>query len=70
VIIRRREADGLIYIGKCQDTKHGTFYSTILLISKLSINTIKSLYITYADLMVAVSSVSTNSVKRFFLAPI
>ena len=38
--------------------------------SRLSINTIKSLYIAYIDLMVVASSVSTNSVKRFFLAPI
>ena len=30
----------------------------------------KSLRIAHADLMVAVSSVSANSVKRFFLAPI
>jgi len=37
---------------------------------RLSINTIKSLRIAYIYLMVAVSSVSTNSVKRFFLAPI
>ena len=41
-----------------------------LLISRLSINTVKSLRITYADLMVAVSSVSANSIKRFFFAPI
>ena len=41
-----------------------------LLISRLSIDTIKSLCIAYADLIVAVSSVSTNSVKRFFLTPI
>jgi len=27
----RREADGLIYTGKCQDTEHGTFYPTIYL---------------------------------------
>jgi len=38
--------------------------------SRLSINTIKSLCIAYAVLIVAVSSVSANSVKRFFLAPI
>jgi len=38
--------------------------------SRLSINTIKSLRIAHADLMVAASSVSANSVKRFFLAPI
>jgi hypothetical protein len=38
--------------------------------SRLSINTIKSLRIAYADLMVVASSVSTDSVKRFFLAPI
>jgi len=38
--------------------------------SRLSINTIKSLYIAHADLMVVVSNVSANSVKRFFLAPI
>ena len=41
-----------------------------LLISRLSINTIKSLRIAHADLIVVVSSVSANSVKRFFLAPI
>ena len=40
------------------------------LISRLSINTIKSLRITYVDLIVAASSVSANSVKRFFLTPI
>jgi len=38
--------------------------------SRLSINTIKSFYIAYAVLMVVASSVSANSVKRFFLAPI
>ena len=38
--------------------------------SRLSIDTIKSLYIAHADLIVAASSVSTNSVKRFFLTPI
>jgi hypothetical protein len=38
--------------------------------SRLSIDTTKSLYIAYIDLIVAVSSVSANSVKRFFLAPI
>jgi len=38
--------------------------------SRLSINTIKSLCIAHAVLMVVVSSVSANSVKRFFLAPI
>ena len=38
--------------------------------SRLSINTIKSLRIAHADLIVVVSSVSANSVKRFFLAPI
>ena len=38
--------------------------------SKLSINTIKSFYIAYADLMVAASSISINSIKQFFLAPI
>ena len=38
--------------------------------SRLSIDTIKSLRITHADLIVAASSVSANSVKRFFLAPI
>ena len=42
----------------------------MLLISRLSINTIKSLRIAYIDLIVAISSVSANSVKRFFLAPI
>ena len=40
------------------------------LISRLSINTIKSLRIAHADLMVAASSVSANSIERFFLAPI
>ena len=40
------------------------------LISRLSINTIKSFRIAYAVLMVAASSISANSVKRFFLAPI
>jgi hypothetical protein len=34
------------------------------------INTIKSLYIAYIDLIVVVSSVSANSIKRFFLTPI
>jgi len=38
--------------------------------SRLSIDTTKSLYIAHADLMVAASSISANSVKRFFLAPI
>ena len=38
--------------------------------SRLSINTIKSLRIAHVDLMVVASSVSANSVKRFFLAPI
>ena len=38
--------------------------------SRLSINTTKSLRIAHADLIVAASSVSANSVKRFFLAPI
>jgi len=38
--------------------------------SRLSINTIKSLRIAYAVLMVVVSSISANNVKRFFLAPI
>jgi hypothetical protein len=38
--------------------------------SRLSINTIKSLRIAYIDLIVVASSVSANSVKRFFLAPI
>jgi len=38
--------------------------------SRLSINTIKSLRIAYTVLMVAASSVSANSVKQFFLAPI
>ena len=41
-----------------------------LLISRLSINTIKSLSIAHIDLIVAASSVSADSVKRFFLAPI
>jgi hypothetical protein len=36
--------------------------------SRLSINTIKSLHITYVDLMVAASSISANGVKWFFLA--
>jgi hypothetical protein len=40
------------------------------LISRLSINTIKSLYIAYVDLIVVVSSVSTNRVERFPPAPI
>jgi len=38
--------------------------------SRLSINTIKSLRIVYTVLIVVVSSVSANSIKRFFLAPI
>jgi hypothetical protein len=38
--------------------------------SRLSIDTTKSFYMAYAVLMVAASSVSANSVKRFFLAPI
>ena len=38
--------------------------------SKLSINITKSLCIAYADLIVAASSVNTDSVKQFFLAPI
>jgi len=38
--------------------------------SRLSINTIKSLRIAYTVLMVVASSISANSVKRFFLAPI
>ena len=38
--------------------------------SRLSINTTKSLRIAYADLIVAASSVSANSIERFFLAPI
>jgi len=38
--------------------------------SRLSINTIKSLRIAYIVLIVAASSVSANSVKQFFLAPI
>jgi hypothetical protein len=40
------------------------------LISRLSIDTIKSFRIAYTDLIVAASSVSANSIKRFFLAPI
>ena len=40
------------------------------LISRLSINTIKSFYIAYIVLIVVASSVSANSVKQFFLAPI
>ena len=39
-------------------------------IFRLNINIIKSLYIAYVDLIVAVSSISINSIKRFFLAPI
>ena len=38
--------------------------------SKLSIDTTKSLRIAHADLMVAASSVSADSVERFFLAPL
>jgi len=38
--------------------------------SRLSINTIKSLRIAHVVLMVVASSISANSVKRFFLAPI
>jgi len=38
--------------------------------SRLSINIIKSLRIAHAVLIVAVSSVSANSNKQFFLAPI
>jgi len=38
--------------------------------SRLSIDTTKSLRIAHADLIVAASSVSADSVKRFFLAPI
>jgi len=38
--------------------------------SRLSINTIKSLRIAYAVLIVVVSSISANSVKQFFFAPI
>ena len=38
--------------------------------SRLSINTIKSLRIAYVDLIVVASSVSADSVKRFFLTPI
>ena len=38
--------------------------------SRLSIDTTKSLRIAYADLIVAASSVSADSVKRFFLTPI
>ena len=38
--------------------------------SRLSIDTTKSLRIAYVDLMVAASSVSADSVERFFLAPI
>ena len=39
-----------------------------LLIFRLSINTIKSLCIAYVVLIVVVSSISTNSIKRFFFA--
>jgi len=38
--------------------------------SRLSINTIKSLRIAHAVLIVVASSISANSVKQFFLAPI
>jgi len=38
--------------------------------SRLSIDTTKSLRIAHAVLMVAASSVSADSVERFFLAPI
>jgi len=38
--------------------------------SRLSINTIKSLHIAYAVLIVAASSISANSIKQFFLTPI
>jgi len=38
--------------------------------SRLSINTTKSLRIAHAVLIVVASSVSANSVERFFLAPI
>jgi len=38
--------------------------------SRLSIDTIKSLRIAHTVLIVAVSSVSANNIKRFFLAPI
>jgi hypothetical protein len=38
--------------------------------SRLSINTIKSLRIAHIDLIVAASSISTDSVERFFLTPI
>ena len=41
-----------------------------LLISRLSINTTKSLRIAHTDLIVVASSVSANSIKRFFLTPI
>jgi len=37
--------------------------------SRLSINTTKSLRIAHAVLMVAASSISADSVERFFLAP-
>jgi hypothetical protein len=40
------------------------------LISRLSIDTIKSFYIAYAVLIVEVSRVSADSIKQFFLAPI
>ena len=40
------------------------------LISKLSINIIKSFSIAYMVLMVLASRVNADSVKRFFLAPI
>jgi len=38
--------------------------------SRLSINTTKSFCIAYVVLIVAASSISANSVKQFFLAPI
>ena len=53
----------------CRRHLQGTLLQAPL-ITRLSINTIKSLRITYTDLIVVASSVSTNSVKRFFLAPI
>ena len=39
-------------------------------IFRLSINTIKSFHIAHVDLMVVESSISTNGIKRFFLASI
>ena len=38
--------------------------------SRLSINIIKSFWIAYAVLIILINKVSTDSVERFFLAPI